>query len=97
MLVFEETRLLIELRKKLLTKKKKKRKKKTQQNKQQLKTTADLMPFLDLKPLTAKCVYQIWQKEWDETVLVSNMFHEILPNLSGKLLSFCNTRKKKLF
>ena len=35
------------------------------------KTTADLMPFLDLKPLTAKYVYQIWQKEWDETGLVS--------------------------
>ena len=27
------------------------------------KTTADLMPFSDLKPLTAKYVYQTWQKE----------------------------------
>ena len=41
------------------------------------------MPFSDLKPLTAKYVYQIWQKEWDETGLVSD-----------KLLSFCNTRKE---
>ena len=74
MLVFEETRLLIELRKKLLT--------------------ADLMPFSDLKPFTAKYVYQIWQKEWDETVLVSNKFHEILWKLPDKLLSFRNTRKE---
>ena len=34
------------------------------------------MPFSDLKPLTAKYVYQVWQKEWDETGLVSNKFHE---------------------
>ena len=78
MLVFEKTRLLIELQKKRLTK----------------KLTADLMPFSDLKPLTAKYVYQIWQKEWDETGLVSNKFHEILPKLPDKLLSFCNTRKE---
>ena len=26
------------------------------------KPTADLMPFSDLKPLTAKYVYQVWQK-----------------------------------
>ena len=58
------------------------------------KTTADLMPFLDLKPLTAKYVYQIQQKELDQTVLVSNKFHEILPKLPDKLLSFCNTRKE---
>ena len=78
MLVFEETRLLIELRKKLLTK----------------KLTADLMFFSDLKPLTAKYVYEIWQKEWDETVLVSNKFHEILPKLPDKILSFCYIRKE---
>ncbi|WP_419637581.1 ribonuclease H family protein, partial [Thiolapillus sp.] len=58
------------------------------------KPTADLMPFSDLKPLTAKYVYQVWQKEWDETGLVSNKFHEILPKLGDKLLSFCNTRKE---
>ena len=52
------------------------------------------MPFSDLKPLTAKYVYQVWQKEWDETGLVSNKFHEILPKLADKLLSFCNTRKE---
>ena len=50
--------------------------------------------FLDLKPLTAKYVYQIWQKEWAETGLVCNKFHEILPKLPDKLLSFCNTRKE---
>ena len=38
--------------------------------------------------------YQVWQKEWDETGLVSNKFHEILPKLRDKLLSFCNTRKE---
>ena len=42
------------------------------------------MPFSDLKPVTAKYVYQIWQKEWDETVMVSNKFHEILPKLPDK-------------
>ena len=52
------------------------------------------MSFSDLKPLTAKHVYQIWQKEWDETVLISNKFHEIPPKLPDKLLSFCNTRKE---
>ena len=58
------------------------------------KPTADLMPFSDLKPLTAKYDYQVWQKEWDETVFVSNKFHKILPKLQDKLLSFCNTRKE---
>ena len=58
------------------------------------KPTADLMPFSDLKLLTAKYVYQIWQKEWDESVLVSNKFHKILPKLPDKLLSFCNTKKE---
>ena len=52
------------------------------------------MPFSDLKHLTTKYVYQIWQNEWDETVLISNKFHEILPKLPDKLLSFCNTRKE---
>ena len=52
------------------------------------------MSFSDLKPLTAECVYQIWQKEWDETVLVSDTFHEILPKLPDTLLFFCNTKKE---
>ena len=30
----------------------------------------------------------------DETVLASNKFHEIVPKLPDKLLSFCNTRKE---
>ena len=47
------------------------------------KATADLMPC-----------FRPSQKEWDETVLVSNKFHEILPKLSDELLSFCNTRKE---
>ena len=38
-----------------------------------------------------------WQKERDETVLVSNKFHEILPKLADKLLPFCNTRKENCF
>ena len=49
--------------------------------KKKKKPTADLMPFSDLKPLTAKYVYQVWQKEWDETGLASNKFHEVLPKL----------------
>ena len=53
------------------------------------------MTFSDLNPLNAKHIYQIWQKEWDETVLVSNKFHEILPKLPNKLLSFCNTWGEK--
>ena len=55
------------------------------------------MPFSDLKPLAAKYVYQVWQKEWDETVLVSNKFHKILPKLPDKLSSFCKEGKKTLF
>ena len=69
MLVFEETRLLIE-------------------------PTADLMPFSDLKPLTAKYVHKVWLNEWDKTGLLFNKFHEILPKLPDKLLSFFNTRKE---
>ena len=41
----------------------------------------DLMPFSDLKPLTAKYVHQVWQKEWDEAIIVSNKLHDILPKL----------------
>ena len=57
------------------------------------KRTDDLMLFSDLKPLTAN-VYQFWQKEWDETVLVPSKFNEILPKLPDRLLmlSFCNTK-----
>ena len=39
--------------------------------------TDNLMPFSDLKPLTAKYIHQVWQKEWDETVIVSNKLHPI--------------------
>ena len=50
------------------------------------KPTANFMSFSDLKPLTAKYVYQIWKKELDETVLISNNFHKILPKLPDKLI-----------
>ena len=52
------------------------------------------MPYSDQKPLTAKCLYQIWQKEWDETALVSNKFNEIVQKPPDKRLCFCNTRKE---
>ena len=55
-------------------------------------TTDDLMPFSDLKPLTANSVHRVWQKEWNEAITVSTKLHDILPTLSDKLLIFCNTR-----
>ena len=57
--------------------------------------TAGLVPLSDMKHLTSKYVCEVWQREWDEAGLASNTFYEILPRLSGKLSSFCNTRKKK--
>ena len=54
----------------------------------------DLMPFSDLKPLTAKNIHQVWQKEWDEAIIVSNKLHDTFPKLSDKLLTFFNTRKE---
>ena len=50
------------------------------------KEALDQKPTADLKPFTAKYVHQVWQKEWDETVLVFNKFHEILPKLRDKLI-----------
>ena len=44
----------------------------------------DLMPFSDLKPLTAKYIHQVWQKEWDEAIIVSNKLRGILPELPEK-------------
>ena len=35
---------------------------------------ADLMPFSDLNPFTATYI-QVWQKEWDKAVIVSNKLH----------------------
>ena len=58
------------------------------------KPTAGLVLFSDLKPLTSKHDCEVWQRKRDEAGLVSNKFHEILPRISGKLLSFCNTRKE---
>ena len=54
----------------------------------------DLMPFSDLKPLTAKCIHQVWQIECGETVTVFNKRHESLPKLSDKLLLVFKTKKK---
>ena len=54
----------------------------------------DQMPFSDLKALTAKYIHQVWQKEWDEAIIVSNKLHDNLPKLSDKLLSLSNTRKE---
>ena len=34
------------------------------------------------------------RKKWDEAIIVSNKLHDILPKLSDKLLTFCNTRKE---
>ena len=39
--------------------------------------TDDFTPFSDLKPLTAKHIHQVWQKEWDEAVMVSNKLCDI--------------------
>ena len=54
--------------------------------------TDDLMPFSDVKPLTAKSILQVWQKEWDEAVIVSSNLYGILPKLSDKLLPLYKTR-----
>ena len=40
----------------------------------------DLMAFSDLKPLTAKYIHPVWQKEWDEAIIVSKV---------SQLLSWC--------
>ena len=36
--------------------------------------TDDFMPFSDLNPFTATYI-QVWQKEWDKAVIVSNKLH----------------------
>ena len=54
----------------------------------------DLMPFSDLKPLTGKYIHHVWQKEWEKDNTVSSKLHDILPKLSDKLLTVCNTRKE---
>ena len=78
MLVFEETSLLIELPNKHLIKK------------------PDSRSHVFFGPKTFNCQMctSNLAEEWDEAVLVSNKFHEILPKLPNKLLSFCNTRKE---
>ena len=50
------------------------------------KPTDGLMPFSDLKTLTAKYIHQVWQtnKTWDEAVIVSNKLHEIFTKAFGQ-------------
>ena len=33
----------------------------------------DLMPFSNLNPLTSKYLHCVWQKAWDEAIIVSNL------------------------
>ena len=61
------------------------------------KPTADFMPFSDLKPLTAKYVYQVWQKEWDETGLVFKSFTKFYRNFETNCCLFVIQGKKTLF
>ena len=59
------------------------------------KFSTNTLPPPPISPsCTANYVYQIWQREWDETVLVCNKFHEILLKLPDKVLFFCNTKKE---
>ena len=55
------------------------------------------MPFSDLKPLTAKYVYQIWQREWDETVLYLIRFTNFYRNFQTNCYPFVIQGKKTLF
>ena len=48
----------------------------------------------DPRPLTAKYIHPFWQKEWNEVIIVFNKLHDIVPKLSDKLLTFCNSRKE---
>ena len=57
--------------------------------------TVDLMSFLDLKPFTAKYIHQVWQKEWDEAVIVSNELLEMLPKLSDKLYIILQGKERR--
>ena len=68
---------------------------KMKQYSRQQKTDSRSHAFFGPKTFNCQiCIYQVWQKEWDETGLVSNKFHEILSKLPDKLLSFWNTRKE---
>ena len=56
-----------------------------------MEPAVDLMTSSDLNPLTAKYIHQVGQKNWDEAIIVPNKLYDILPKLSEKLLTFCNT------
>ena len=42
--------------------------------------------FFGPKTYNCQICVSIWQKEWDETVLISYKLHEILPKLPEKLI-----------
>ena len=57
-------------------------------------STSTPVPFSHLKPLTSNMSVRFRRGSAMRLVWQSNKFYEILPRLSGKLLSFCNTRKE---
>ena len=59
--------------------------------------TAELMPFSDLKPLTAKYLSSIWQKEWDETIWYLISFTKFYRNFETNCYLFVIQGKKTLF
>ena len=59
--------------------------------------TDDLMPFSDLKPVTANYIHQVWQNEWDEAVIVSNKLDEIYQSFRTNCYYFVIQGKKTQF
>ena len=58
------------------------------------KLTADLMPFLDLKPFTAKYSIKFGRKNGMKLVWYQISFTKFYRNFETNCLSFCNTRKE---
>ena len=68
--------------------------------KEALKTepTAGLVPFSNLKPLTSKYVCEVWQREWDEAGLVSNLsFMKFYQGFQANFYLFVTQGRKTLF
>ena len=61
------------------------------------KPTASLMSFSDLKPLTAKYLSSIWQKELDETIWYLISFTKFYRNFETNCYLFVMQGKKILF
>ena len=53
-----------------------------------------LMPFSDIKPLTAKYVHQVWQKKWDY-VGISNTLHEIFTKAVGQMIILLQRKERR--